>query len=51
MSTALNLVIAFFMGNDIEGIMASPIGQPMAAVCMTIPYENYDLIEEIDPSQ
>ena len=30
--TAINIVIAFSMGTDIENIMASPIGQPMATV-------------------
>lgn len=28
----INIVLAFYMGNDIEAILASPIGQPMAAV-------------------
>ncbi|KAJ8454180.1 hypothetical protein ONZ51_g13181 [Trametes cubensis] len=28
----INVVIAFYMGTDLEGIMANPIGQPMATV-------------------
>lgn len=31
---AINVAIAFNMGSDIEGILASPIGQPMATVCL-----------------
>lgn len=34
--TAINVVLAFCMGNDIEGILASPIGQPMATVSALI---------------
>ena len=29
-NTAINVVLAFCMGNDIENILANPIGQPMA---------------------
>ncbi|KAH9896732.1 APC amino acid permease [Cubamyces lactineus] len=28
----INVVIAFYMGTDLEGIMANPIGQPMATI-------------------
>ena len=31
-STVVNIVIAFCMGTDLEGIMSNPIGQPMATV-------------------
>ena len=31
----VNFALAFNMGTDIEGIMDSPIGQPMAAVSPT----------------
>ena len=30
--SVINVVIAFYMGTDLEGIMANPIGQPMATV-------------------
>ena len=28
----INIVLAFHMGDDVENILANPIGQPMAAV-------------------
>ena len=30
--TVVNIVVAFCMGTDLEGIMSNPIGQPMATV-------------------
>lgn len=32
LSTGINVVLAFCMGTDIESIVSSPIGQPLAAV-------------------
>ena len=42
-SVALNVVLAFNMGRDTEGILASPIGQPMATVSSHHPFgiENF----------
>jgi hypothetical protein len=38
----VNIVLAFHMGNDLQSVIANPIGQPMATVC-SAPFDEVDI--------
>ena len=44
-SAVVNVVLAFFMGNDIEAIVSNPIGQPMATLRKT-PHPSLPILKD-----
>ena len=44
---AINMVLAFNMGTDLEGILASPIGQPLATVSYVLRHCNVSLTADV----